>query len=76
MGPYVRTKTQDNSRPFVTRDVCFEVASRDFVFSQVSFFTVKGRIEPALLGMSLTSLGEVPRSVSRLWRVEVTRISD
>ena len=43
MGPYVRTRTQDNSRPFVTRHVYSEVASRDFVFSQVIFFTVKGR---------------------------------
>ena len=33
-------------------------------------------IEPALLGMSLTTLGEVPRSVSRVSRVAVARISD
>ena len=58
------------------RDFFFEVATRySFAFKLV-FAPKSEEIEPALLGMSLTTLGEVRRSVFRFSRVEVARISD
>ena len=54
----------------------FLLACRDFFCFQVSFCPVKEEIEPALLGTSLTTLGEVPRPVSRFSIVAVARISD
>ena len=57
-------------------DVFFEVANRDFFAFKLVFAPYREEIEPALLGMSLTTLGEVPRPVYRFSIVAVPRISD
>ena len=49
---------------------------RFFRLRLVVFAPQSEEIEPALLGMSLTTLGEVPRPVSRFSRVAVARISN
>ena len=43
----------------------FYTFDRDFLALKLVVGPYSERIEPALLGMSLTTLGEVPRSVSR-----------
>ena len=48
---------------------------RFFRLRLVVFAPQSEEIEPALLGMSLTTLGEVPRPVSRFSRVAVARTS-
>ena len=58
------------------RDFFFEVATRYFFAFKLVFAPKSEEIEPALLGMSLTTLGEVPGSVSRFSRVAVARIPD
>ena len=63
-------------RPFVLRDFFFEVANGVFFCFQASFPPESEDIEPALLAMSLTTLGEVSRPVSSFSRVAVSRISD
>ena len=56
-----------NVRPIVMREFFFSRLQTEFFFCfQASFCPVSEEIEPALLGMSLTTLGEVPRSVSFL----------
>ena len=57
-------------------DFFFEVASRLFFAFKLVIATYSEKIEPALLGMSLTTLGEVPRSVSCFSSVAAARISD
>ena len=54
----------------------FEVANRDFFAFKLVFAPLREEIEPALLGMSLTTLGEVLRSVSCFSIVAVAIISD
>ena len=49
---------------------------RFFRLRLVVFAPQSEEIEPALLGMSLTTLGEVPSSVSRFSRVAIATISD
>ena len=44
------------------RDVLFEVAKRDFFAITLVFSPLREETEPALLGISLTTLGEVSRS--------------
>ena len=53
----------------------FEVASGAFLAFKLVFTPQREEIEPALLGMSLTTLGEVPRPVFR-FRVAVAIILD
>ena len=53
-----------------------EVANRDFFAFKLVLAPKSEEIEPALLGMSFTTLGEVPRPVSRFSIVGVARISD
>ena len=53
----------------------FEVAKRIVFAFKLGFARQREEIKPALLGMSLTTLGEVPRPVSRLSIVAVARIS-
>ena len=50
--------------------------NRAFFAFKLVIAPYREEIEPALLGMSLTTLGEVPRSVFRFSRVAVARISD
>ena len=52
------------------------VANRRFFAFNVGFVSQCEEIEPALFGMSLTTLGKVPRTSSRLPRVAVARSSD
>ena len=47
-----------------------------FFAFKVVIAPLRKEIKPPLLGISLTALGEVPRSVFRLSRVAVARISD
>ena len=61
-------------RPFLMGDFIFEVTSRAFLALKLVIAPSKEKIEPALLGMSLTTLGEVPRSVFRSSRVAIARI--
>ena len=56
------------------RDFLYEVA--EFFCFQAVFALYSEEIETSLLGMSLTTLGNVRRSVFRLARVGVARISD
>ena len=59
------------------RDFVFEVDNRVFFFSlRLVFAPQRKQIDPTLLGMSLTTLGEVPGSVYLFSRVAVARISD
>ena len=57
-------------------DVFFEVANRDFFAFKLVFAPYREEIEPALLGMSLTTLAEVPRPVSCFSIVAVAIISN
>ena len=52
----------------------FLVANRYFFAFRLVFAPSNEEIEPALLVMSMPTLGEVPRSVPRFSRVTVTRI--
>ena len=54
----------------------FFIAKTGIFSLSSSSFCLVTRGEPALLGMSLTTLEEVPRSVSRFSRVVVAIISD
>ena len=54
----------------------FEVANRFFFSFKLVFAPSREEIEPSLVGMSLTTLGEVPRPVSRFSIVTAARISD
>ena len=49
---------------------------QSFLCFQVSYCPRTEEIEPALIGMSFTTLGEVPRPFSRFSIVAVGRISD
>ena len=54
---------------------------RDFFFLRLVAFKLvfapsRGEIEPTLLEISLTTLGEVPKSVSRVSRAAIAIISD
>ena len=53
-----------------------EVANRDFFAFKLVLTPKSEEIEPALLGMSLTTLGEIPRSVKNFSSVAVARIPD
>ena len=67
------------SRLFYAGLLFFEVANRDFFAFKLIFAPYSEEIEPALLGMSLATLGEVhtvSRSVFRFSRVAVAIISD
>ena len=55
-------------------DLFLEVASRDFFAFKLVFAPKSEETEPALVEMSLTTLGEVLRPVSRFSRVAVTII--
>ena len=54
----------------------FEVTSRAFFPFKLGNDPEREEIEPALLGTSLTALGEVPRSIFRFSTVAVARSSD
>ena len=54
----------------------FEVTNRAFYAFKLVIAPLREEIEPALLGMSLTTPGEVPRPFSRFSIVAVERISD
>ena len=56
-------------------DFFFEVTNSFFCF-QVSYCPLKRGNRAGSSRMSLTTLGEVPRSVFRFWRVAVAIISD
>ena len=60
------------------RDFFFEVANRDFFrfLSKLVFAPYREEIEPALVGMTLITLREEPRPVSRFSLFAVARISD
>ena len=53
-----------------------EVANRDFFAFKLVFAPCREEIGPGLLGMSLATLGEVPRPVFRFSIVAVVIISD
>ena len=63
-------------RPFLRGDFLFEVTNRAFYAFKLAIAPQREEIEPALLGMSLTIRGEVPRSFSRFSIVAVATISD
>ena len=63
-------------RPFLTGYFFFEVTSRGFYAFKLVIAPQREEIEPALLGMSLTTRGEVPGPFSRFSIVAVARISD
>ena len=54
----------------------FLVINRAFYAFKLVVAPQREEIEPALLGMSLTTRGEVPRPFSRFSNVAVARISD
>ena len=54
----------------------FFLGYRDFYAFKLVIAPQREEIEPALLGMSLTTRGEVPRPFSRFSIVAVARISD
>lgn len=60
------------TRPFVVRD--FFLGYRDSSVFKLDFAPESEEIEPALLGLNLTTLGEVSRTVFRFSRVAVERI--
>ena len=57
-------------------DFFFEVTNRAFFAFKLAIAPQREEIEPALLGMSLTTRGEVPRPFSRSSNVAVAIISD
>ena len=57
-------------------DFFFEVTIRAFFAFKLVIAPQREQIESALLGMSLTTLGEVPRPFPRFSIVAVARISD
>ena len=63
-------------RPFLMGDFFLGVINRAFSDSKLVIAPQKEEIEPALLGMSLATRGEVPRPFSRFSIVAVARISD
>ena len=89
-GPHHRTKTSVLCpkkiqifllfffplRLIVMRDLSWGCKPIYFLFFYLVSAPKSEEIEPAPLGMSLTTLGEVPRSVFRFSRVAVARISD
>ena len=58
------------------RKFFWNVANKVFLSFVVEFAPQREEIEPALLGMSLTTLGEVPKLSFPLSRIAVARISD
>ena len=73
--PPVFNWENDCLRPFVMREFFLGCKQKFFAFKFV-FALWSEEIEPALLGMSLTTLEEVPRPVSRFSRVAVAKRSD
>ena len=63
-------------RPFVLRELFFRLQTEIFFALKLVFAPQSEEIESAFLGMSLTTLREVPRSVFRFSRVAVARILD
>ena len=63
-------------RPVVLRELFFRLQTEIFFAFKLVFAPQSEEIKPALLGMSLTNLAEVPRPVSLFARVAVSRISD
>ena len=63
-------------RPFLMWDFFGGVTNRAFFAFKLVIAPQREEIEPALLGVSLTTRGEVPRPFSRFSIVVVARISD
>ena len=61
--------------PFFMSTIFFQVANIDFLLSS-EFLPQKQGNRAALVGIRLTTLGEVPRSVSRFSGVDVARLSE
>ena len=75
--PFVVSLWTAGRSPFFIGDFFFEVANGDlFAFQVIVFAPQSEEIEPALGGMNLTTLRDVPRSVSLFSRFAVARKSD
>ena len=70
-----KTRVGNGLRPFLMGDFLLRSQKELFLLSKLVNSPLREEIEPALLGMSSTTRGEVPRPFSRFSIVTVARIS-